>query len=89
MLWPPTRFWALAVVVFLFAAQVHVLVEASPARTSGHLCQYCLAGAWADVSTSPDLGVALRSLRLEPRAPQLIAKHCQTEASAPRAPPLA
>ena len=82
-----TRFGALVMLVFLLAALAHVWVESSPAQVSGHRCQFCLSGGWAVVSASPSLEVTLRILRLEVPPPQLVAKHDQTEASAPRAPP--
>jgi len=89
MLWRPTRFWALAIVVFLLAAQVHVWMEPAPARASGHICQLCIAGAWAIISAHPGLEVTLATRRLEGEPPQPAAKHCRAEASAPRAPPQA
>ena len=85
----PTRFWALAILVALLAAQVHVWVESSPAHAPGHYCQYCVSGAWAIVSATPGLEVALRTLRLEFPPLQPLAKCHRTEASAPRAPPQA
>ncbi len=85
----PTRFWALALAVFLLAAQVHVWVESGPGQTSGHVCQFCLSGAWAVVSINPGLELALLTLRLESQPSQPVAKCSQSEASAPRAPPQA
>ena len=85
----PTRFWALAVLAVLLAAQAHVWVEAGPAQTSGHSCQVCVAGVWAIVSPSPGFVVTLQALRLEAEPPQACEKNQRTEASAPRAPPLA
>lgn len=89
MLWRPTRFWALATVAFLLAAQVHVWVESGPAQASGHSCQLCMAGVWAIISAHAGLEVTLATLRLEPLEPRVPAKHSRTEASAPRAPPRA
>jgi hypothetical protein len=88
MLRLPTRVLAVAILVFLIAAQVHVWVEGGAARPSGHVCQVCVSGSWAVVCATPDLEVALRALRLEAEPPHAIAKHHRTEASAPRAPPL-
>ena len=82
-----TRFGALAMLVFLLAALAHVWVESSPAQLSGHFCPFCLSAGWAIVSSGAGLDVTLRVLRLEVQPPQLVAKHDQTEASAPRAPP--
>ena len=88
MLRLPTRVLAVAILVFLIAAQVHVWVEGSAARPSGHVCQVCVSGSWAVVSATPGLDVALGALRLEAEPPRTIAKYHRTEASAPRAPPL-
>ena len=89
MVWRPTSFWALAILVFVFAAQLHVWVESSPAQTAGHLCQFCVAGVWAIVSVAPGLEVALRALPLGSQPPQMAAKYYRTDRSAPRAPPQA
>jgi hypothetical protein len=89
MLRIPTRLWALAVLVVLLAAQVHVWVEASPAQASGHTCQVCIAGVWAVVSPSPGLAMSVRAMPLDADPPQASEKNQRTEASAPRAPPLA
>ena len=86
---PLTRLWALAIIVFLIAAQVHVWTESSPARVSSHACQVCVSGGWAIVSGGLGLEVNLRVLRLEAAPPQALAKHHRSEASAPRAPPQA
>ncbi len=83
-----TRVLAVAILVFLIAAQVHVWVEGSNLRACGHVCQVCVSGSWAVVSAAPNLEVALRALRLEAEPPRTIAKYHRTEASAPRAPPL-
>ncbi len=85
MLQAPNRFWALAVLLFLIAAQVHVWLEASP--VSGHACQVCTSGGWAIVSARPGLEGTQWTLRLEVESPQAIAKNYRTEASVPRAPP--
>lgn len=84
-----TRVLAVVILVLLIAAQVHVWVEGSSLRACGHICQVCVSGGWAIVSATPGLEVALRALRLEAEPPQAVAKHNRTEASAPRAPPLA
>ena len=84
-----TRFGALVMLVFLLAALAHVWVESSPAQVSGHRCQFCLSAGWAVVSSGAGLDVTLRILRLEVQPPELVAKHCRIEASAPRAPPQA
>jgi hypothetical protein len=89
MVWRLTRFWALALAVFLLGAQVHVWVESAPGQTSGHVCQFCLSGAWAVVSVHPGLELALRTLRLESQPSQPVAKSFRSGASAPRAPPQA
>ena len=89
MLRIPTRLWALAVLVVLLAAQVHVWVEARPAQATGHTCQICVAGVWAIVSPSPGLTVTLGTTLLETVPPQAHEKNQRTETSAPRAPPLA
>ena len=89
MLRLPTRVLAVAILVFLIAAQVHVWVEGGAARASGHVCQVCISGGWAVVSSNPGLEVTLRALPLESEPPQAIAKHQRAEASGPRAPPLA
>ncbi len=89
MLRLPTRVLAVAILVFLVAAQVHVWVEGGNLRASGHVCQVCVSGGWAIVSASPGLDVALRALRLEAEPPQAISTYHRTEASAPRAPPVA
>ncbi len=83
-----TRVLAVAILVFLIAAQVHVWVEGGNLRACGHVCQVCVSGGWAIVSATPGLEVALRALRLEAEPPRAIAKYHRTEASAPRAPPL-
>ncbi len=85
----PTRFWVWAILFVLLAAQAHVWVEPGPPNTSGHSCQVCVAGVWAIVSPSPGFLVTLRAMRLEAEQPQACEKNQQTEASAPRAPPLA
>lgn len=85
----PRRFWALAVLVVLLAAQVHVWVEASPARAPRHTCQVCVAGVWAEVSPGPGLAVTQCTTPLEAAPPQASEKIQPPEASAPRAPPLA
>ncbi len=85
----PSRFCALAIVLFLIAAHLHVWVEASPARAPGHACEVCISGGWAIVSARPGLEVTLRTLRLEAEPPQVMARSQRTEASAPRAPPYA
>jgi len=87
MLRGPSRVWALALVFFLLAAQVHVWLEAKPAR--GHACQVCTSGVWAIVSSCPGLEGTQCTVRLEVAPPQAFAKNHRTEASAPRAPPLA
>lgn len=87
MVWTQSRFWALAVVLFLVAAQVHVCLEAGPARTPGHACQVCTSGGWAIISTHPAVEVAQWTLRLEVERSQAVAKSHRVEASAPRAPP--
>jgi hypothetical protein len=87
MLRSRSRFWALAVLFFLLAAQVHVWLEARPAR--GHACQVCTSGVWAIVSPRLGLEGTQCTLRLEVEPPQAIAKNYRTEASAPRAPPVA
>jgi ectoine hydroxylase-related dioxygenase (phytanoyl-CoA dioxygenase family) len=84
---PSIRFWALAVLVFFIAAQLHVWVEAGPAQASGHRCQVCISGAWAIVDARLGLVVALRTLRLEAGPTQFVAKSQRIKASAPRAPP--
>ena len=89
MVWRPTGLWALAILVFVFAAQVHVWVDSGPAQTSGHLCQFCVAGAWAIVAVTPGLEVAMRALPLESQPSQMTAKYDRTDRSAPRAPPQA
>src|SRR2546422_6131591 len=61
---PSTRLLALAILVFLIAAQVHVWVEAVPARNAGHFCGVCAFGAWAIFSAAPGLTVTLLTLRL-------------------------
>jgi hypothetical protein len=86
---PKTRFWALAILLTLIAAQVHVWVEASPAQVSGHTCQVCVAGVWAVVSPGLGLTVTLGTTLLEAVSPQASEKNQRTEASTPRAPPLA
>lgn len=85
--WHPNRLRALAALVFLLLAQVHVWVDAGPAQAPGHLCQFCAAGAWAVVSANPGLEVAQHILRLETEPPQLVAKCFRAATSAPRAPP--
>ena len=85
----PSRFWALAIVVFLLVAQVHVCLEAGPGRSSGHACQICTSGGWAIVSARPGLEVTQWMLRLEVEPPLATAKTHWVEASAPRAPPSA
>ncbi len=85
----PTRVLAVAALVFLIAAQVHVWVDAGPAHAPTHLCQFCATGAWAVVSANPGLDVAQRSLWRETEPPQLIAKCFRATTSAPRAPPQA
>lgn len=85
-----SRFWAVAIVVFLLFAQVHVWLEAGSARTSGHhACQVCTSGGWAIVSARPGVEVTQWTLRLEVEPPLATAKTRWTEASAPRAPPSA
>ena len=84
-----TRFGALAMLVFLLAGLAHVWVESNPAQVSGHRCQFCLSGGWAIVSSGAGLEVTLRNLCLEVQPPELVAKHCRLEASAPRPPPQA
>lgn len=89
MICRPTGFWALAILVFVIAAQLHVWVESSPAQTSKHLCQFCVAGAWAIVSVTPGLEVAFRALPLGSQPSERAATYYRTDASAPRAPPQA
>lgn len=86
---PSTRLCALAILVFLVAAQVHVWVEAVPARNAGHFCEFCAFGAWAILSAGPGLTVTLLTLRLVAEPAQASAQSRRSEASAPRAPPLA
>ncbi len=83
----PTRLAALALLVVLVAAQAHVWMESSPARTPGHVCQVCVLGTLAIVSTAPALDVALASLRLEAEPARPLPSFHRAEASAPRAPP--
>ena len=85
----PSRFWALALLVFLVVAQVHVWLEAGPGRTSGHACQVCTSGGWAIVSAHASLEVTQWTLRLEVEPRLATAKSFRVEASAPRAPPFA
>ncbi len=84
-----TRLLALAILVFLIAAQVHVWTEAGTARAAGHVCQVCVSGGWAVISSNPGLEVSLQALRLKAEPPRLAEKHHRVETSAPRAPPLA
>src|SRR2546427_805050 len=79
----------LAILVFLIAAQVHVWVEAVPARNAGHFCGVCAFGAWAIFSAAPGLTVTLLTLRLVAEPERASAQNRRSEASAPRAPPLA
>ncbi len=83
-----TRLCALAILVFLIAAQVHVWVEPVPARNAGHFCGVCAFGAWAILSANPDLTVTLLTLRLVAERGQTSSQNRRSEASAPRAPPL-
>jgi len=85
----PSRFWALALLVFLVVAQAHVWLEAGPGRTSGHACQVCASGGWAIVSAHAPLEATQWTLRLEVAPSLAAAKSFRVEASAPRAPPLA
>jgi len=85
----PSRFCALAILLFLIAAHLHVWVEARPARACGHACEVCISGGWAIVSAGPGLGLTLRAFRFEAEPPQVMARSQRTEASAPRAPPYA
>ncbi len=87
MLQAPNRFWALAVLLFLIAAQVHVCLDAGSAQISGHFCQICTSGGWAIASAGPVLEVTQWTSRLDGEPPQAIARNLRTEASAPRAPP--
>lgn len=83
----PIRVWALAVLVILMAAQLHVWVESGPGQASGHSCRVCISLGWAIVSARPGLEVSLWALRLQAEPQQVIAKHQLSKASAPRAPP--
>ena len=85
---PSTRLLALAILVFLIAAQVHVWVEAVPARNAGHFCGVCAFGAWAILSADPGPTVTLLTLRLVAEPDRASAQNRRSEASAPRAPPL-
>lgn len=85
----PIRLFALALLVLVVVAQAHVWLESSPARTPGHSCQVCVTGAVAILSVAPELSIALAALRLETEAPRATPGRLETEASAPRAPPLA
>ncbi len=89
MLRLPTRVLAVAILVFLVVAQVHVWVEARPAGGSGHACQICVSGGVAVLATTPGLDVAPAALRLEAEPPPAHTNTQRIEASAPRAPPLA
>lgn len=84
-----TRFWALAILFILIAAQVHVWFEGGPAQSSGHACKVCISGAWAIVSQSHGMEVRQVALRLEAESARLFARNQRVEASSPRAPPLA
>jgi hypothetical protein len=84
---PPTRFWALAILVFLIAAQFHVWVENGAAPARGHSCRACISLGWAIVSAPPGLDVVLWALRMEAESPGTIARHQRSETSVPRAPP--
>jgi hypothetical protein len=85
----PTRLAALALLALLVAAQTHVWMESSPARTPGHVCQVCMLGTLAILSAAPALDVAPASLRLEAERARPLPSLQRAEASAPRAPPYA
>ncbi len=84
-----TRFWALAILFILIAAQVHLWLEGGPAHSTAHACKVCISGAWAIVSQSHGMEVRLLTLRLEAEPAHPTAKTQRVEASSPRAPPLA
>ncbi len=83
------RVCALAVLFLLIAAQVHVILELGPAQGPRHACEFCVSGAWAIVSVSPALEVALQELRRlsEPAAKRVPVRSADTAAA--RAPPFA
>ena len=83
----PTCLAALALLLLLVAAQTHVWMESSPARTPGHICQACVLGTLAILSAAPALDVVLASLRLEAEPTRPLPSFQRAEASAPRAPP--
>jgi len=86
---PPMRFWALAILLILIAAQVHVWMEGGPVQSSGHACKVCISGAWAILSQDTGMDVKLLALRLEAEPARAFAKSQRVESSSPRAPPLA
>jgi hypothetical protein len=81
------RFWALAILVVLLAAQFHVCVDAAGLKGAAHACQICVSGAWADVPVQTGLSIPLAVQRLENSSRTQTPKLARTESRTPRAPP--
>ena len=100
MLRSAKRFWVLAAVACLVAAQFHIWVEFdschwNPAQTHrgsahkfGHGCHGCLSQGWLMAPALPGFAFSPCAARLEVEMPSVATRNPLAAVSSPRAPPL-